>query len=96
MIRQKPYIERKIIEFGLQESNGSELPMEKGFHAERNQGEMDKRIPYKQILGSLIYAMSQSRPDIAFSVGFLSRYMDGYSNAHWEGAKRVLKYLGKR
>jgi hypothetical protein len=94
LIRQKPYIERKIIEFGLQESNGSELPMEKGFHAERNQGEMDKRIPYKQILGSLIYAMSQSRPDIAFSVGFLSRYMDGYSNAHWEGAKRVLKYLG--
>jgi hypothetical protein len=56
---------------------------------------MDKRIPYKQILGSLIYALSQSRPDIAFSVGFLSRYMVGYSKAHWEGAKRVLKYLGK-
>lgn len=48
---------------------------------------------YKQLVGSIIYLATVSRPDIAFAANFLSRAMDKPTKMHWVTAKRVLKYL---
>ncbi|XP_077248607.1 uncharacterized protein LOC143888156 [Tasmannia lanceolata] len=45
------------------------------------------------ILGSLMYAMTCTRPDIAFAVGKLSRFTSNPSNVHWNAINRILKYL---
>lgn len=50
-------------------------------------------VPYRELVGSLMYLMLSSRPDIAYPVGVLSRYVSNPGRKHWEGAKRVLKYL---
>ena len=42
-----------------------------------------------------MYAMTCTRPDIAFAVGKLSRYTSNPSSLHWQGVHRVLKYLKK-
>lgn len=48
---------------------------------------------YRILIGKLIY-LSHSRPDIAFSVGVLSRFMSNPSVNHFGAGKRFLRYLG--
>jgi hypothetical protein len=47
---------------------------------------------YRSIIGSLRYIMN-TRPDLAYSVGVVSRYMEAPRKAHWVAVKRILRYL---
>eukprot|EP00253_Pinus_taeda_P004666 PITA_04666 len=51
------------------------------------------RVPYASAIGSLMYAMIYTRPDIAHIVGVLSRFMSKLGKEHWTTVKRVFKYL---
>nr|CAD1834520.1 unnamed protein product [Ananas comosus var. bracteatus] len=51
------------------------------------------RVPYSSVVGSLMFAMVCTRPDIAYVVGVLSRFMANPGKVHWEAAKWVLRYL---
>nr|GEV11871.1 retrovirus-related Pol polyprotein from transposon TNT 1-94 [Tanacetum cinerariifolium] len=46
-----------------------------------------------QDLGSLMFAMICTRPDIAHAVGVVSRYMAEPGRGHWEAVKRILRYV---
>ena len=48
---------------------------------------------YRQLVRSFMYIAIVSRPDIAFAVNVLSRYLSKYTITHWRAAKRVLAYL---
>ena len=50
-------------------------------------------VPYRQILGSIRYLVSCTRPDLSFCAGFLSRFMQNPGMEHWKALKRVLRYL---
>lgn len=50
-------------------------------------------LPYRQLLGSLMYLSVLTRPDITFAVNFLSQFNNSYSDLHWKCAKRILRYL---
>ena len=50
-------------------------------------------IPYRSLVGSLMYVTSGSRPDIMFAVSKLSRFLDCYREVHWQAAVRVVRYL---
>lgn len=52
-----------------------------------------KKIPYAEVVGSLLYAGITTRPDIAHCVHVLTRYMQNPAIIHWEYAKRCLRYL---
>lgn len=51
------------------------------------------KIPYLNMVGSLMYAMICTRIDLAYPMSFLSRYMKNLDKAHWEALKWVLKYV---
>ena len=51
------------------------------------------RVPYASAIGSLMYAMLCTRPDICFAVGLVSRYQSNPGLAHWEAVKRIFRYL---
>ena len=51
------------------------------------------RILYSSAVGSIMYVMVCSRPDIAFGVGMVSRYMGNPGKSHWESIKWILRYL---
>ncbi|GKC82020.1 zinc finger, CCHC-type containing protein, partial [Tanacetum coccineum] len=53
------------------------------------------QLEYYRVIGCLMYAMTCTRPDIAFVVGKLSRYTSNLSTQHWQAIQRVLKYLKK-
>ncbi|XP_052288601.1 secreted RxLR effector protein 161-like [Citrus sinensis] len=52
-----------------------------------------EKIPYSSAIGSLMYAQVCTRPDIAFIVGMLGRYLSNPGMDHWIAAKRVMRYL---
>jgi len=45
------------------------------------------RVPYASVVGSLMYAMVYTRPDIAQAVGVLSRFMANPGWVHWDVVK---------
>jgi hypothetical protein len=51
------------------------------------------RVPYSSTIGSLMYAMVCTRPDIAHAVGVVRRYMNNLGKEHWEEVKWILRYL---
>eukprot|EP00253_Pinus_taeda_P010172 PITA_10172 len=51
------------------------------------------RVPYESVVGSLMYAMVCTRPDIAHAVGVLSRLMSKPGKERWTTVKRVFRYL---
>ena len=51
------------------------------------------KVPYASTIGSLMYAMVCTRPDIAHAVGVVSRFMSRPGKQHWEVVKWILRYL---
>jgi len=47
---------------------------------------------YRSIVGSLRYLVN-SRPDLCFSVGMVSRFMENRNSEHWGALKRILRYV---
>jgi hypothetical protein len=50
-------------------------------------------VPYREAVGALNWVAVGTRPDIAFVVGQLARFMENPGRVHWEAVKRVLRYL---
>ena len=48
---------------------------------------------FRQVVGSLLWLATRTRPDIAFIVGFLTRFFSAPTREQWEVAMRVLRYL---
>jgi hypothetical protein len=55
--------------------------------------DIDHVFPYMSAIGGLLYLSITTRPDIAYSVGVLSRFMSCPSSIHVTAAKRVISYL---
>eukprot|EP00253_Pinus_taeda_P010042 PITA_10042 len=53
--------------------------------------DFDPRL-YKSIVGSLMY-LTATRPDIMHAVSLISRFMERPKEAHWQAAKRILRYV---
>ncbi|XP_047267648.1 secreted RxLR effector protein 161-like [Capsicum annuum] len=51
------------------------------------------KVPYTNAVGSLMYAMVYTRPDIFKTVSVVSRYMYDSRKGHWQAVKWILRYL---
>ncbi|KAL4568134.1 hypothetical protein LXL04_023736 [Taraxacum kok-saghyz] len=73
---------------------GSQLKLSKAQSpkTEKDREQMAK-VPYASTVGSLMYAMVCTRPDIAQAVEVISRFMSNPGKDHWEGVKWLLRYL---
>ncbi|XP_059277541.1 secreted RxLR effector protein 161-like [Lycium ferocissimum] len=58
-----------------------------------NQGQSKSQLDYARVLGSLMYIMNCTRPDIACAISKLSRYTSNPDQTHWMAVKLVLGYL---
>ena len=50
-------------------------------------------IPYASAIGSIMYAMICTRPDVAYALSMTSRYQSNPGESHWRSVKNILKYL---
>jgi len=96
LLSQTALIDRIAEQFGQKDAHPADTPMVQGLCLERpdkSSHQLDKSIPYQELVGSLMYVANATRPDIAFAVGRLASIMDCYTMEHWKAAIRVLRYL---
>jgi len=77
------------------EMSGSEFigtPLEVGLQL-ATADESDDALPYREAVGSLMFLMVGTRPDLTFAIGKLSRFVSCYGKEHWAAIKRVLQYV---
>lgn len=91
-LSQVANIARILVKFGMADCNPSRTPMEKGLRLEANGGNIVEE-PYRELLGSLMYVMMSTRPDICYQVGYLGRFQQHPGQQHWIALKRVVRYL---
>ncbi|XP_050259893.1 secreted RxLR effector protein 161-like [Quercus robur] len=99
-LSQARYIDKVLEQFSMQNSNKGLLPFRHGVPLSDDQRPktleeeiMMRQVPYASILGSPMYAMLCTRPDICYSVGMVSRYQSNSGPKHWQAVKHILKYL---
>ncbi|KAJ9557826.1 hypothetical protein OSB04_012440 [Centaurea solstitialis] len=99
-LSQSTYIDKILKKFRMDESKKEFIPMQHGIVLSKTQcpvssQEQDKMksVPYASAIGSIMYAMLCTRPDVAYSVSVTSRYQQNPGEPHWVAVKNILKYL---
>ena len=89
---QELYTQQIISKFGMQDCKDAESPFATGLELKRHDGPSEV-FPYSQAVGSLMYLMLGTRPDIAHAVGVVSRYTKNPGPQHVLALKRIFRYL---
>ena len=99
-LNQTDYVSRVIERFKMEEIKGVGTPMAQHFRLSKQQapeGEREREemqlIPYANIVGSIMYAMISTRPDVALAISVTSRFMGAHGKQHWLALKWTLRYL---
>lgn len=92
-LHQENYINDTLVKFRMATCTPANTPMETKIRPHLLSKEKRTDAPYQELIGRLIYLSITTRPDIAFCASFLSQFNKNYTEAHWNLAKRVLRYL---
>jgi hypothetical protein len=99
-LSQTAYVQKLLERFHLKDAYPISIPLDPGApltDAQSPTNEDEKHdmatVPYKCLVGSLLYVARMTRPDVSFAVALLSRFMANPGRIHWEAAKKVLRYL---
>lgn len=94
-LSQSEYIDSLLNRFGLQDAKEASTPMEErpSFLDHSDKEPQRTELPFRELIGGLLYLSQRTRPDIAFAVGKLAQYCSNFNEQHWNAAKRILRYL---
>ena len=99
-LSQVEYIDKVLKRFNMERGKALSTPLPPYVKLSKNDCPMSDdekaemaKIPYSFVVGSLMYAMIATRPDIAFAVGVVSRHMSNPGKKHWEAVKGIMRYL---
>jgi hypothetical protein len=94
-INKSGYVETILRRFGMLDAKTASTPMESDLRLSKDKFEFTAitYFDYPAAIGSLLYLAGCTRPDIAFAVNRLSRYLNAHEMQHHDAAKRVMRYL---
>lgn len=96
-LSQAIYLEKVIHRFHMEDSKYVSTPIGSQFKLSAvKQGDESidtDKFPYLSAVGSVMYAMTGTRPDVAYALGLVSRFMSKPGSDHWEAVKWLLRYL---
>ncbi|CAA9995330.1 unnamed protein product [Nesidiocoris tenuis] len=92
---QKAYLRKVLEKFGMSDCRPVSTPMVKDSTTRKpeEQDDQGETFPYRQAVGALMYLMVGTRPDIAYSVGVVSRTLENPKWSDWLKVKRIFRYL---
>ncbi|CAI7821400.1 unnamed protein product [Closterium sp. NIES-54] len=89
--------ERVLQRFGFQLSSPQLTPLSTShsLSAPPSDESVEPSGPYPELVGCLMYLMTCTRPDLAYPLSLLARYVapNRHRKVHWDATKRVLRYL---
>ncbi|KAL4301844.1 hypothetical protein GQ457_10G007880 [Hibiscus cannabinus] len=94
------YIDKVLKRFSMEESKRGFLLMRHDISLSKEmcpstpqERERMSQIPYASAIGSIMYAMICTRPDLSYALSMTSRYQANPGEGHWTAVKNILKYL---
>lgn len=96
-IDQSHYIKQVLERFGMKDCKPAPTPSDvnqkMSISMWNEENSLVGKVPYQELIGSLLYLSGATRPDIAFAVNDLSRFNNNHAEPHWKALKRILRYL---
>lgn len=92
IITQNNLINKVIDIFNLHDSKSHKIPISPNLNLVKNDT-CDLNYPYRELIGSLMYIMLGSRPDICYSISYFGKFQNCYSATHFNHLKNVVRYL---
>ena len=99
-LSQSVYIDKVLKRFSMLNSKKGMVPMvlgkslsKAGCPLTREARDYMSKIPYASAIGSIMYAMLCTRPDVAYALSMSSRFQPDPGESHWTAVKNILKYL---
>ena len=92
-LHQGFYIDALAQKYNLPESKRPTVPLHPQVELWKGPPTPDPSLPYRELIGSLLYLVKGTRPDIAFAVSRLARFMTCYDESHYKAALNVLLYV---
>ena len=94
-MNQNDYIDKVLDKFQMRDCKPKLMPCDINVNQFdfKDSKKLDNPTLYRAIVGSLIYLMCCSRPDLSYVVTKLSQHMSEPTNAHLGIARNVLRYL---
>ena len=93
ILSQSHYIEKILKKFKQNDSSPMRTHVDVNLHQSKNNGKSLSQQEYAQAIGSLMYVMNCTCPDIAHVASKLSRYTSNPGPDHWKAIVIVLRYL---
>ncbi|GKA55331.1 retrotransposon protein, putative, ty1-copia subclass [Tanacetum coccineum] len=97
---QSAYIEKILKRYYMENSKCGTILMQEKLKLSKSDGAptpAEKRrmsnVPYASAVGSIMYVVRRTRPDIAFAQNISSRVQQNPGELHWTTVKSILKYL---
>ncbi|GJY54225.1 retrotransposon protein, putative, ty1-copia subclass [Tanacetum coccineum] len=97
---QSAYIEKIMKRFYMENSKHGSIPMQERLKLSKSQGASTQaemrhmqNVPYASAVGSIMYAVRCTRPDVAFAQNITSRFQQNACDLHWTTAKNIRKYV---
>jgi len=87
--------QRILEEFNITEANPVQIPagLQHLLYGEKQISNQASKIPYREVVGSLLYLNQITKTDITFSVNLVCRYAEEQEEHHWTPVKQLLKYF---
>ncbi|GAB2276181.1 hypothetical protein Dimus_039178 [Dionaea muscipula] len=99
-LTQSTYIAKMLKRFSMEESKRGLLSMSHVIYLSKSMSpktEVERKdmsgVPYASAIGSIMYAMLCTRPDVAYALSVTSRFQGNPGQQHWIAVKNILKYL---
>uniref|UniRef100_A0A8R7RAQ8 Reverse transcriptase Ty1/copia-type domain-containing protein n=1 Tax=Triticum urartu TaxID=4572 RepID=A0A8R7RAQ8_TRIUA len=99
-LSQQSYIKKVLHHFSMHDAKLVSTPIAphftlSSFHCPSNDEEFEymSRVPYSSVVGSFMYAMVCSKPDLSFAMSLVSRYMANPGQEHWKAVQWIFRYL---
>ncbi|XP_073057025.1 secreted RxLR effector protein 161-like [Primulina eburnea] len=93
VLSQSHYVDKILEKFNNDDSALATTPINTSQHLSKNRGESMSQLEYSRVIGSLMYLMSCTRPNITYAVRKLSRFTSNPGVEHWKAIIRLLRYL---
>jgi len=101
MLSQTALIDKIVAQFSQKNASPASVPMDPGLklqcmdYKKLSREELDQitKLPFRSLVGCLLYLSIGTHPDITYSVQQLSQFLNCYTYTHWNAALQVVRYL---
>lgn len=100
-VSRRKYLEKVLARFGMSNAKPVSTPLASHFRSscsscpavDSEEPSYMAQVPYSSTIGSLMYAMVSTHPDLAHAMSVVSWFLTNPGKAHWTAMKYILRYL---